>query len=140
MRYFITGITGFAGPHLARLLLGDGHEVHALVRESNGREMDLLDLLTAEELQRITFHYGDLLEFHSLSRIFSGSAYDGVFHLAAQSHPPTSFLDPVGTFASNVQGSVNLIEAIQRHQKDCALMFCSTSEVYGDTGRDVGLL
>ncbi len=140
MHYFITGITGFAGPHLARLLMREGHRVSALVRESNGREMDLLDVLTLEELSAITFHYGDLLEFHALSRVFAETQFDGVFHLAAQSHPPTSFLDPVGTFASNVQGSVNLIEVIRRHQQDCKMMFCSTSEVYGDSGRTVGVL
>lgn len=140
MRYFITGITGFAGPHLARLLLQEGHTVHGLVRESNGREMDLLDVLDAQELDRITFHYGDLLEYHSLNRVFSSCQYDGVFHLAAQSHPPTGFLDPVGTFASNVQGSVNLIDVVQRTQKNCSFMFCSTSEVYGDSGKTVGVL
>ena len=140
MNYFITGITGFAGPHLARLLLKEGHAVHALVRESNGREMDLLDVLDAQELDRITFHYGDLIEYHSLNRVFSSNSYDGVFHLAAQSHPPTSFVDPVGTFSSNVQGSVNLIDVVQRHQKKCSFMFCSTSEVYGDSGKTVGVL
>lgn len=140
MRYLITGITGFAGPHLARLLLKEGHEVDALVRESNGREMDLLDVLDAGELDRITFHYGDLIEYHSLARIFSAQQYDGVFHLAAQSHPPTSFVDPVGTFSSNVQGSVNLIDVVQRQQKNCRFMFCSTSEVYGDSGKTLGVL
>ncbi len=140
MNYFITGITGFAGPHLARLLLQEGHTVHALVRESNGREMDLLDVLEAQELDKITFHYGDLIEYHSLARIFSAHQYDGVFHLAAQSHPPTSFVDPVGTFSSNVQGSANLIDVVQRQQKNCSFMFCSTSEVYGDTGKKVGVL
>jgi len=140
MTYFITGITGFAGPHLARLLLKEGHRVDALVRESNGREMDLLDVLDAHELDRITFHYGDLVEYHSLNRIFTGNQYDGVFHLAAQSHPPTSFVDPVGTFASNVQGTVNLIDVVQRQQKNCSLMFCSTSEVYGDSGKTAGVL
>jgi GDP-mannose 4,6-dehydratase len=140
MNYFITGITGFAGPHLARLLLKEGHTVHALVRESNGREMDLLDVLDAAELDKITFHYGDLIEYHSLVRIFTANKYDGVFHLAAQSHPPTSFTDVVGTFSSNVLGTVNLIDVIQRNQKDCRFMFCSTSEVYGDTGKAVGVL
>jgi GDPmannose 4,6-dehydratase len=121
-------------------LLKEGHQVEALVRESNGREMDLLDVMEAEELSRISFRYGDLLEFHALARILGANQFDGVFHLAAQSHPPTSFEDPVGTFASNVQGSVNLIEAVQRYQKNCPIMFCSTSEVYGDSGRRLGVL
>jgi GDP-4-dehydro-6-deoxy-D-mannose reductase len=140
MKYFITGITGFAGPHLARLLLEQGHSVHALMRGSNGREMDLLDLLETDEVRQISFHYADLLEHHSLFRIFANEAFDGVFHLAAQSHPPTSFVDPVGTFATNVQGTVNLIDVIQRLQKNCPIMFCSTSEVYGDSSRIFGVL
>lgn len=140
MNYLITGITGFAGPHLARLLINEGHTVHGLVRESNGREMDLLDVLDAAELDKIKFHYGDLVEYHSLVQLFMSQQFDGVFHLAAQSHPPTSFIDPVGTFSSNVQGTVNLIDCVQRHQKNCPFMFCSTSEVYGDTGKAVGIL
>jgi GDP-4-dehydro-6-deoxy-D-mannose reductase len=138
MKYFITGITGFAAPHLAKLLLSEGHEVHALVRESTGREVELLDILTMEELNCVVFHYGDLCEYRSLSRILSQEQYDGVFHLAAQSHPPTSFVDPVWTFASNVQGSVNIIDVVQQCQKRCSFMFCSTAEVYGDTGHVTG--
>ena len=140
MKYFITGVTGFAGPHLARLLLQEGHTVHALIRGSNGREMDLLDVLSVDEIDQIKFQYADLTEHHSLARVFSEVSYDGVFHLAAQSHPPTSFADPVGTFEANVQGTVNLIDVIQRQQENCPLMFCSTSEVYGDSGKTVGVL
>lgn len=131
MKYLITGITGFAGPHLARLILQNGHEVHGILRGSNGREMDLLDVLSLEELNSIKFQYCDLTDLSSLYSIFSAYQYDGVFHLAAQSHPPTSFTAPVKTYSDNVMGSVNLIESIQRFQSDCRLMFCSTSEVYG---------
>ena len=53
MKYLITGITGFAGPHLAKLLLKEGHQVHGVVRTANGRETDLLDILTLEELESI---------------------------------------------------------------------------------------
>ena len=53
-----------------------------------------------------------------------------------QSHPPTSFRDPIGTMETNVMGSANLIQVIQDHQPDCKLMFCSTSEVYGNVGQD----
>ncbi len=53
MKCLITGITGFAGPHLAGLLLQDSHTIHGLARESNGREMSLLDLLDVQEQERI---------------------------------------------------------------------------------------
>jgi GDP-D-mannose dehydratase len=60
----------------------------------------------------------------------------GVFHLAAQSHPPTSLTNPLETFETNVTGSANLIQCITDFQPDCKLMFCSTSEVYGNVGQD----
>ena len=41
MKFLVTGITGFAGPHLAKLLLKEGHEVHGVLRGANGRETDL---------------------------------------------------------------------------------------------------
>lgn len=136
MKFLITGITGFAGPHLANLLAQESHEVHGLVRCSNGRENDIRDVVCDEIYKDITFHYGDLTNFRVLSSIFREQEFDGVFHLAAQSHPPTSFVDPLGTFENNVMGSANLIQAIVDNQKKCKLMFCSTSEVYGNIGMD----
>lgn len=140
MKYLITGITGFAGPHLANLLLKEGHEVWGLVRGSNGMESDILDVVSPENFEKISFVYGDLTRPSDMYRVFGDHIFDGVFHLAAQSHPPTSFEDPVGTFDANVAGSVNLIEAIEHTQPDCKLMFCSTSEVYGNIGQDQRML
>jgi GDP-mannose 4,6-dehydratase len=136
MKYLITGITGFAGPHLANLLIEEGHEVHGLIRHTNGRQTDILDIVSPDYFEKITFHYGDLVNFRVINSIFRQHKFDGVFHLAAQSHPPTSFADPLGTFEANIMGSANLIQAIADNQPECKLMFCSTSEVYGNVGED----
>jgi len=137
MKYLITGITGFAGPHLANLLHKNGHDVYGLVRCSNGRENDIRDVVSDDVYKDINFLYSDLRNFRTINKIFKQNKFDGVFHLAAQSHPPTSFLDPLGTFADNIMGSANVIQAITDNQSDnCRLMFCSTSEVYGNTGMD----
>jgi GDP-mannose 4,6-dehydratase len=138
MKYLITGITGFAGPHLANLLVRDGHEVFGLVRESNGREQDIRDVVPDDVYSKLKFVYGDLTHLRSLDRIFKEESFDGVFHLAAQSHPPTSFLDPYETFEINSLGTVNLAEAIAAHRPECRLMFCSTSEVYGAVPESAG--
>lgn len=138
MKYLITGITGFAGPHLAILLLNKGHEVHGLVRTANGREQDLLDIMTKKELDSIHFHYMDLRHYYSVQKLIQSEKFDGIFHLAAQSHPPTSFTDPILTWNENVIGTVNIITAIQG--TPARFMFCSTSEVYGDQGKDVKIL
>ena len=78
----------------------------------------------------------DLHNYRVLQNVFKENEFDGVFHLAAQSHPPSSFVDPLGTFEDNIMGSANLIQAITDHQPKCRLMFCSTSEVYGNVGID----
>tara|TARA_A100001515_G_scaffold140251_1_gene135749 strand:+ start:10205 stop:11179 length:975 start_codon:yes stop_codon:yes gene_type:complete len=137
-KYLITGITGFAGPHLANLLLEEGHEVHGIVRTPNGRELDLVDIISVENLEKIKFHHIDLKHYYGVKKLFDNYEFDGVFHLAAQSHPPTSFKDPVLTWEENVNGTVNLITALEGSKT--RFMFCSTSEVYGDTCKDVGLL
>jgi GDP-4-dehydro-6-deoxy-D-mannose reductase len=134
--YLITGITGFAGPHLANLLIENGHKVYGLVRQSNGMETDILDTVPEKNFQQIEFLYSDLVNFRTLNTIFKENKFVGVFHLAAQSHPPTSFIDPLGTFENNIMGSANLIQAITDNQPECRLMFCSTSEVYGNVGID----
>jgi GDP-mannose 4,6-dehydratase len=136
MKFLITGITGFAGPHLANLLHEQGHEIYGLVRHSNGRENDIRDIVVDDIYKDITFINSDLVNYRVLQDVFKDTQFDGVFHLAAQSHPPTSFIDPIGTWDSNVTGSVNLIQAIIDHQPNCKLMFCSTSEVYGNLGKD----
>ena len=130
MKYLITGLTGFAGPHLARLLLDRNHEVDGIVRTANGREQDLLDILLPEELDRIGIHRLDLKHYYSVQKILNEQCYDGIFHLAAQSHPPTSFRDPILTFEENVNATVNLTTALEG--TDTKIMVCSTSEVYGN--------
>jgi GDP-4-dehydro-6-deoxy-D-mannose reductase len=136
MKYLITGITGFLGPHLANKLIKEGHQVFGLVRINNGRENDIRDVVCDETYSKIEFVYGDLTDFRMIDKIFIDNIFDGVFHLAAQTHPPTSFTDPIKTWEWNVMGSINLITAISDRQPICKLVFCSTVEVYGNEGID----
>jgi GDP-4-dehydro-6-deoxy-D-mannose reductase len=136
MRYLITGITGFLGPHLANKLVKEGHEVYGLVRINMGRENDIRDIITDEIFSKIKFVYADLTNFRKIDMILKNNIFDGVFHLAAQTHPPTSFTDPIGTWEWNVMGSINLITAILDNQPHCKFLFCSTVEVYGNEGID----
>ena len=136
MRYLITGITGFLGPHLAKILIENNHEVYGLVRINMGRENDIRDILSDEIFSKITFVYSDLCNYRTLKNIFETTQFDGIFHLAAQTHQPTSFTDPIQTWQWNVIGSVNLITCIQDLQPQTKLIFCSTVEVYGNLGKD----
>jgi GDP-4-dehydro-6-deoxy-D-mannose reductase len=136
MKYLITGITGFLGPHLANKLVKEGHEVYGLVRINMGRENDIRDIVGEDVFSKLKFVYGDLCNFRKLDGIFKEQTFDGVFHLAAQTHPPTSFTDPIGTWEWNVMGSVNLMTAVLDNQPKCKFIFCSTVEVYGNEGID----
>jgi len=140
MNYFVTGITGFAAPHLAKLLLSKGHTVTALVRCSNGRENDLLDILSPDEINSIKFVYGDLSDYCSIEDIIKSEKFDGVFHMAAQSHVMKSFEQPILTHETNVMGSINLVTCVEKYQDNCKFQFCSSSEVYGDICKDTGIL
>lgn len=135
-KFLITGISGFVGPNLANILLADGHEVHGVIRSTHGRETDLLDTICEKNLQQIKFHYLDLKERDDVRNLLIKEKYDGIFHLAAQSHPPTSFANPILTFNENVNASMNIIT----HCGDSKLMFCSTSEVYGNQCVNDGVL
>jgi GDP-4-dehydro-6-deoxy-D-mannose reductase len=57
--------------------------------------------------------------------------FDGVFHLGAMTHPPTSFQQPVSYFETNALGTVYVAEAIRKYYPDAVMMNCSTCEVYG---------
>jgi GDP-4-dehydro-6-deoxy-D-mannose reductase len=136
MKCLITGITGFLGPHLAQKLIKEGHQVYGLLRGTRGSEHEIKDLLSENEFKQIEFIYGDLAHYRSMDKMCKEYSFDTVFHLAAQTHPPTSFKDPIGTWETNVMGSINLITAIQDNQPNAHFIFCSTVEVYGNEGID----
>jgi GDP-mannose 4,6-dehydratase len=136
MKYLITGITGFLGPHLAIQLIKEGHDVYGLIRINNGREHDIRDVVPSEIFEKIQFVYGDIENYRSMEKLFQTFTFDGIFHLAGQTHPPTSFTDMIGTWETNVMGTVNLISVIKDFQPTSKFLFCSTVEVYGNTGID----
>ena len=110
--------------------------MYGLLRGTRGSEQEIKDLLTDDEFDKITFIYGDIIHFRTIDNIFKDYTFDVVFHLAAQTHPPTSFKDPIGTWETNVMGSINLITCLSDHQPKCHFIFCSTVEVYGNEGID----
>ncbi|PJA38328.1 GDP-mannose 4,6-dehydratase, partial [candidate division WWE3 bacterium CG_4_9_14_3_um_filter_43_9] len=105
---FITGISGFAGSHLAELLLQKKLEVHGLLRwRAKTENIDHIK-------NKLIFHEGDLLDPHSLDSIISEIKPDYIFHLAAQSFIPASWKSPAATLQVNIVGSANLFEAVKK--------------------------
>ncbi len=122
MKFLITGVDGFVGPHLARRLLMHGHKVYGSVR----------DLTCVDNyVDGIEYLEADLRDEMAIDELFWEVSYDGVFHLASRTHPPTSFQEPIDYFKTNALGAIRIAESIRRNQPDCVLMNCSTSETYG---------
>lgn len=120
MRFLITGITGFVGPHLTRHLLKEGHEVYG----THCHEI-------LEKIEDVKYLYADVKNFSDINNLFREHRFNGVFHLASLTHPPTSFEQPELYFHTNAVGTIYVCEAIRSYQPECVLMNCSTSEVYG---------
>lgn len=123
MKFLITGINGFAGRHLAKLLIEEGHEVHGLAKN-----------VTNANANVNVYIYGDLTNPATADLVFNQTpqcAYNGVFHLAALTHPPTSFEKPAEYFNVNAMATIYMCEALRKYQPGCVLMYCSTSEIYG---------
>ena len=130
MKFLVTGTTGFAGPHMINRILKEGHEVVAMARNLN-KAPSVVDVLGEENMEKVTFVYGDLVDLDSISSIFQSHKFDGVFHLGAFAHPPSSFQTPLLASQTNLLGSARICDEIIDKQPDCVLMHCSTPEVYG---------
>lgn len=129
-RTLITGISGFVGPHLAKHLLEDGHEVWGLTRRrAAGSKVRSLQVLGIED--RVGVIEGDITSIASLAQALDTVDPETVFHLAAQSYVPQSFANPVDTYHINVMGSINLLEAIRLKDLDPNVLFAGSSEEYG---------
>lgn len=127
MRALITGITGFAGSHLADYIL-DKHpevEVFGTIRWRSRRE----NIQHIED--RIRLFEADLKDGISLKKCLDEIRPDRIFHLAAQSFVPTSWRCPAETFAINAVGQINLFEAVLSLKLSPRIHVAGSSEEYG---------
>jgi len=127
MKALITGITGFAGSHLAEYILAEqpGVEVFGTFRWRS--RMDNVEHLDG----RIRLVEADLRDYTSMHRALEVSRPDVIFHLAAQSFVPSSWNAPSDTIVTNVTGQTNLFEAIRALKLDPVVQIACSSEQYG---------
>lgn len=121
----ITGIAGFVGSHLAELLLERGFEVYGMCRPRTKR--DHIESI----INKLHLEDADLLDTHSLYTMLSRIKPDYIFHLAAQSFVPTSWVSPAVTLEVNIVGSANLFEAVRQAGIDSVIQIACSSEEYG---------
>lgn len=126
-RALITGITGQDGRWLTQLLIDKGYEVWGLVRRiSNARNIE-----GAEMIKNATMVYGDIRDYTSVSEAISTVVPDEVYHLAAQSDVAYSFKYPDETYHTNIDGTLNVLNAIKSYSIDIKMYFAATSEMFG---------
>lgn len=130
-RVWVTGHTGFKGSILSHWLLESGAEVsgYALAPETSP---DLYSILRLES--RMHSRIADIRNPDEVRRDLEGCRPEVVFHLAAQPLVRTSFEDPAATFETNVQGSVNVLDAIRHVSSIRACVMVTTDKCYENTG------
>lgn len=125
MKVLITGITGFAGSHLAEFLLSKKYEVHGIERwRSKTENIDGFK-------DRIVLHECDIKDYHSVKKVIESVLPEKIFHLAAQSFVPTSWNAPSETITTNVIGELNIFEAVKELKINPWIQIACSSEEYG---------
>ena len=127
MRALITGITGFAGSHLADYLLADHPEVEVFGTRRWRSRTENIDHLG----ERVTLVECDLNDAAAVTSTLSSVRPDMIFHLAAQSFVPTSWKAPAETLSTNIISQTNLFESMRALELDCKIQIAGSSEEYG---------
>jgi GDP-4-dehydro-6-deoxy-D-mannose reductase len=133
MKAFVTGLTGFVGPHLARMLIGKGCDVVGLAfRNENANPSQSLP-------EGVSVFNGDIRDYACLRQILDDARPEQVYHLAAISNVVTSFQGPRLTYDVNVGGTLNLFEALRELGIRPRIVHISTAHVYRSVETEAGL-
>lgn len=142
-RVLVTGHTGFKGSWLTLWLLSLGAEVwgYALAPEP-GRAL-FTDLVLNQATGKadwapLRHRLGDVRDLEALQHAVAEAQPVVVLHLAAQPLVRQSYRDPLGTWATNVQGSLHLLEALRPLAHPCAVVMVTTDKVYANREWEYG--
>lgn len=122
----ITGHTGFKGTWLTLLLESQGIEVAGISLDPD-RDSLYTRLGRAGKIQE---SFVDIRQLKAVKNVITDLKPSVVFHLAAQPLVLQSYLDPVGTFATNVMGTANLLESVTELKERCCVVAVTTDKVY----------
>ena len=135
-RVLVTGHTGFKGSWLSLWLTQLGAKVCGVALKPDITQVLFDQLEIAQSLEG--HHLIDIRSFADIETIVSNFKPQIVIHLAAQSLVRSSYEDPLGTWSINVQGSLNLLEALKPIKSKCAVVMVTTDKVYANQEWDYG--
>lgn len=137
-KILITGGAGFIGSHVVRRFVQNYPDHHIYNLDALTYAGNLENIKDIEKASNYTFLKGDITDAEYIDSLFKKHAFDGVIHLAAESHVDRSIKDPLAFVKTNIIGTLNLLNA----SKDLwagtyegkRFYHISTDEVYGSLG------
>lgn len=134
----ITGGAGFIGCHLVELLVNKYPNYQIVNLDALTYAGNLENLKSVEQAPNYSFVKGNILDQNLLDQLFEQYQFDGVIHLAAESHVDRSIENPLAFVETNVMGTLQLLQAARKawanNMEDKLFYHVSTDEVYGTLG------
>ncbi len=125
---FVTGGTGLLGSWLVKQLLEAGSNIVCLVRDWVPQS----EIVRSGGIEQVITVRGDIIDRDLIERTLGEYEVEVVFHLAAQTIVGIANRNPVSTFATNIEGTWNLLEACRCSPKVRSLVVASSDKAYGD--------
>ncbi|MDY0101706.1 MAG: dTDP-glucose 4,6-dehydratase [Lentimicrobium sp.] len=136
----ITGGAGFIGSHVVRLFVKKYPDYKIINLDKLTYAGNLANLSDIENSHNYIFEKGDITDADLIQKLFQQYQFDGVIHLAAESHVDRSISNPMEFIMTNIVGTVNLLNAakeIWNSDLDQKRFYhISTDEVYGSLGEE----
>lgn len=132
----ITGGAGFIGSHVVRLFVTKYPQYQIVNLDKLTYAGNLENLKDIDKLPNYTFEHGDIVDENYIDSLFAKYKFDGVIHLAAESHVDRSITDPMAFVKTNVIGTCNLLNSAKNlwkgQMEGKRFYHVSTDEVYGE--------
>ncbi len=136
----ITGGAGFIGSHVLRLFVNKYPNIHFVNLDKLTYAGNLENLKDIEHKTNYTFEKGDIVDAKYVNDLFQRYQFDGLIHLAAESHVDRSISNPLAFIETNIIGTFNLLNASKNTWKNNfngkLFYHVSTDEVYGSLGKE----
>jgi dTDP-glucose 4,6-dehydratase len=137
-KVLITGGAGFIGSHVVRRMVKNYADYQIFNLDALTYAGNLENITDIQDYPNYTFIKGDIVDAAFIHALFQEHQFDGVIHLAAESHVDRSITDPLSFVKTNVIGTMNLLNAAKEIWKGNfegkRFYHVSTDEVYGSLG------